>query len=69
MKKRVTSVLLVLMFCLSVVFCGCSKEDVLHALAIDTDTYDPALEMVSTVLGKTVKEEGLTSGEIGRAHV
>lgn len=63
MKKRVTSVLLVLMLCLSVVFCGCSKEDVLHALAIDTDTYDPALEMVSTVLGKTVKEEGLTSGD------
>lgn len=63
MKKRITAVLLVLVLCLSVVFCGCTKEDILNALAIDTDTYDPALEMVSSVLGKTVKEEGLTSGD------
>lgn len=63
MKKRITAVLLALVLCLSVVFCGCTKEDMLHALAIDTDTYDPALEMVSSVLGKAVKAEGLTSGE------
>lgn len=63
MKRKITAVLLVLVLCLSAVFCGCTKEDILNALAIDTDTYDPAMEMVSSVLGKAVKAEGLTCGE------
>ena len=63
MAKKITAVLLVLVLGLSVLFCGCSTDTVLNALSIDTDTYDPATEMVASVLGKTVSQEGLVSGE------
>ncbi|MGN0571289.1 MAG: leucine-rich repeat domain-containing protein [Candidatus Fimenecus sp.] len=63
MAKKMTAVLLVLVLGLSVLFCGCSTDTILNALSIDTDTYDPATEMVAEVLGKTVSQEGLTSGE------
>lgn len=63
MAKKITSVLLVLVLALSAVFCGCSKETILNALSIDTETYDPATEMVDTVLGKAVTQTGLVSGE------
>lgn len=63
MAKKITAVLLVLVLGLSVLFCGCSTDTILNALSIDTDTYDPATEMVASVLGKTVSQEGVVSGE------
>lgn len=63
MAKKITAVLLVLVLGLSVLFCGCSSDALLNALSIETETYDPATEMVGEVLGKTVSQEGLTSGE------
>ncbi len=63
MAKKITSVLLVLVLAVSALLCGCSKETILNALSIDTDTYDPATEMVAEVLGKTVTQTGLVSGD------
>ncbi len=63
MAKKITAVVLVLVLAMSALFCGCSADDVLNVLAIDTDIYDPATEMVADVLGKTVSQEGLTSGD------
>ncbi|MGN0555451.1 MAG: leucine-rich repeat protein [Candidatus Fimenecus sp.] len=63
MAKKITAVLLVLVLGLAVLFCGCTTDTILNALSIDTDTYDPATETVDTVLGKTVTQTGLVSGE------
>ena len=61
MAKKITAVLLVLVLGLSVLFCGCSTDTVLNALSIDTDTYDPATEMVASVL-EELKEFNSTMG-------
>lgn len=63
MAKKITAVVLVLVLAMSTLFCGCSTDTILNALAIDTDTYDPATEMVADVLGKTVSQEELKSGD------
>lgn len=60
-KKLIAVISLLLL--VSVLFCSCTKEQVLSALAIDLDTYDPAIEMAADVLGKTISKENLTSGD------
>ncbi len=63
MKKKIIAVILCCLV-FSVVLCGCSAKDVLSAFSIDIgDTYDPAMEKVADVLGKTVSETGKTEGD------
>lgn len=61
-KKLISCILLFAL--LAVTLCGCTKDDVLKAFSIDTDTYDPATEMAAEVLGKTAAEEDLTAGDL-----
>lgn len=62
LTKKIIAVISLLLV-VSVLFCGCTKEQILNALAIDLDTYDPAVEMAENVLGKTVSKSNLTSGD------
>ncbi|MGN0521500.1 MAG: leucine-rich repeat domain-containing protein [Eubacterium sp.] len=62
MTKKIIPVL-VLVLIISSVFCGCSKEAFLNALSIDTSTYDPATEMAADVMGKTVSQKDIKSGD------
>lgn len=62
MTKKTVAVIAALLLVVSVALCGCSADGLLKALSIDIDTYDPAIEMVSGVLEKTVAQENLVSG-------
>lgn len=61
MTKKILSTLLVLTLFISL-FCGCTKKQLMSALSIDIDTYDPSKEMAADILKKTVSEEGKVSG-------
>lgn len=41
---------------------GCSADSVLRLLSIDTDTYDPATEMIADIADKTVEKTDCVSG-------
>ncbi|HIR53722.1 MAG TPA: leucine-rich repeat domain-containing protein [Candidatus Onthovicinus excrementipullorum] len=60
-KKIITVVALAAL--MSILFCSCSTADLLSLFAVDTDAYDPATEMAADVLGKTVAQENLKSGD------
>ena len=62
MKKKIIAIILCC-FVFSIMLCGCSAKEILNAFSIDVgDTYDPAMEKVADMLGKTVAETGKTDG-------
>lgn len=62
MTKKIMSIVAVLLL-VTALFSGCTKEQVLKAFSIDIDTYDPATEMVTDVMNKTIQSENLQSGD------
>lgn len=49
---------------MSVLFCSCSTGDLLRLFGMEEiDTYDPTTEMAADILGKTVSQENLQSGD------
>jgi len=63
MKRKIIAVIICCLV-FSVLLCGCSAKDVLSAFSIDIgSTYDPAMEKVADVLGKTVSEMGKVDGD------
>lgn len=47
---------------IAVTFSGCSADRLKSIFGLDTDGYDPAMEMAADVLNKTVEREGVVSG-------
>lgn len=62
MTKRLTAVAALLLAAI-LLFSGCSSDQLKSVLSIETDSYDPAVEMAADMLNKTVKASNLAADD------
>lgn len=62
MTKKITCIIASLL-AVVFLFAGCSAEQIKSILIPEIDTYDPAVELASDMLGKEITQENLTSGD------
>lgn len=62
MTKKISAVIASLLI-IAVLFTGCSASQIKNIFSLEIDTYDPATETAADMLGKTIAQSDLTSGD------